>query len=63
MIISDAKRAANRANAQHSTSPRTPEGKAAVSRNAQSHGLYGADLPFAAGGYGPIATRQMPSMV
>ena len=30
---------ANRRNAQRSTGPKTPEGKAAVSRNAQKHGL------------------------
>jgi len=29
----------NRANAQHSTGPRSPEGKAIVSRNATKHGL------------------------
>ena len=30
---------ANQANAQHSTGPRTPDGKAASSRNATTHGL------------------------
>ena len=34
--------AANRANAQHSTGPRTEEGKAASSRNACRHGLFTA---------------------
>jgi hypothetical protein len=37
---SAAKLAANRANAQASTGPRTPEGKAASSQNAVKHGLY-----------------------
>ncbi|HXK00749.1 MAG TPA: hypothetical protein VMS37_00015 [Verrucomicrobiae bacterium] len=36
----DAQINANRANAQHSTGPRTPEGKAASSRNALKFGLY-----------------------
>jgi len=31
---------ANRANAQKSTGPRTPEGKAATSQNARKHGFY-----------------------
>jgi hypothetical protein len=33
--------AANRANAQHSTGPTSPEGKATVSQNRRSHGLTG----------------------
>ena len=45
MIVSDAKAQANRANAQHSTGPRSEAGKATVSRNAVSHGLYGAGAP------------------
>ncbi len=39
--ISDAKLAANRANAQHSSGPVTPEGKAISSRNAVKTGLTG----------------------
>jgi hypothetical protein len=38
-MASDAQIAANRRNAQRSTGPRTPEGKAAVRLNALSHGL------------------------
>lgn len=39
--VSAAKLAANRANAQHSTGPRTPEGKQQVSGNARKHGFRG----------------------
>lgn len=38
-MSSQAKLDANRANAQHSTGPASPEGKATASRNAVSHGL------------------------
>ncbi len=38
-MISEAKQAANVANAQHSSGPRTPGGKAASSQNAVTHGL------------------------
>jgi hypothetical protein len=43
-MASEARVLANRANAQHSTGPRTPEGKAAVARNAVRHGLTSRDL-------------------
>ncbi len=39
MIVSDARRAANRRNALQSTGPRTDEGKAVARRNALKHGL------------------------
>jgi len=41
-MLTDAKIAANQANAQHSTGPRTPEGKAAVSQNSATFGLFAA---------------------
>jgi hypothetical protein len=41
-MLTDAKIAANQANAQHSTGPRTPEGKAAVSQNSVTLGLFSA---------------------
>ena len=44
MIISAAKLAANRANAQLSTGPKTEEGKAAVSKNAVRHGLSSTEV-------------------
>ncbi|MFN7924935.1 MAG: hypothetical protein U0Q16_32860 [Bryobacteraceae bacterium] len=46
-MMTDRKLEANRANAQHSTGPRTPEGKAASSRNATTHGLFSATFAVA----------------
>ncbi len=40
-MTTNKKSAANRANAQKSTGPRTPAGKAAVAQNARRHGLSG----------------------
>jgi hypothetical protein len=39
MVISDRNHEANRQNAQHSTGPKTPEGKAAIRFNALTYGL------------------------
>jgi hypothetical protein len=44
MLISDKQQEANRRNAQHSSGPRTPEGKAAVRLNALKYGLRARDL-------------------
>ena len=44
MSSSAARLAANTANAQHSTGPRTPEGQARSSQNARTHGLTSRDL-------------------
>src|SRR5438128_428624 len=38
--LSEKRLAANRANAQHSTGPRTPQGKARSSQNAATHRLF-----------------------
>ena len=44
MSTSPARLAANAANAQHSTGPRTPEGQARSSQNARTHGLTARDV-------------------
>ena len=41
-----AQQQANQANAQHSTGPQTPEGKARASRNNTKHGLSTGTLAF-----------------
>ncbi len=47
MSTSPARLAANAANAQHSTGPRTPEGQARSSQNARTHGLTARDVNIA----------------
>ena len=47
MSTSPARLAANAANSQHSTGPRTPEGRARSSQNARTHGLTARDLVIA----------------
>src|SRR5882672_1737881 len=47
MSSSSARLAANTANAQHSTGPRTPAGQARSSQNARTHGLTARDLIIA----------------
>src|ERR1022692_3847223 len=44
MLISDKQQEANRQNAQQSTGPKTPEGKAAVRLNALTYGLRARNL-------------------
>ena len=44
MLISEKQQEANRQNAQHSTGPKNPEGKAAVRLNALTYGLRARDL-------------------
>jgi hypothetical protein len=48
-MISEKQKQANIQNAQLSTGPFTPEGKALVSRNAIKHGIFAKDLVIAAG--------------
>ncbi len=43
----DPRQAANQANAQHSTGPRTPEGKARAAANSRTHGLCAKDVLIA----------------
>ena len=55
---SDAIAARNRANARHSTGPRTAAGKAAGSRNAVTHGLRSSH-PLAVGAPAQAAARRV----
>ena len=43
-MTSERQKAANQANALHSTGPKTPEGKAVVRFNAFRHGLLARDV-------------------
>src|SRR6185503_2690113 len=47
-MASQAQLAANTANAQHSTGPRTPEGKTVSAQNSRKHGLTSKDLVIGA---------------
>ena len=44
--MTDKKHSANRANARHSTGPKTPAGKARSSQNALTHGLSSQTIPI-----------------
>jgi hypothetical protein len=46
-MISSEKLAANQANAQHSTGPATPQGKAKSAQNSRTHGFCASDLLIA----------------
>jgi hypothetical protein len=48
-MVSDKQKQANVQNAQHSTGPVSPDGKAVVARNAIKHGIFAKDLVIAAG--------------
>ena len=56
MTASPAQLAANRANAAHSTGPRSADGKATAARNALDHGVYATDHTLAAEPRSPLAT-------
>ena len=45
--VSEARQAANQANAKYSTGPRSPEGKARAAANARTHGLCSKDVIIA----------------
>jgi hypothetical protein len=48
-MVSEKQKQANVQNAQHSTGPVTPDGKAVVARNAIKHGIFAEDLVIAVG--------------
>ena len=50
-MTSDHQRESNRRNAQHSTGPRTPEGRAISSQNARRHGVLAENVTTEAEGY------------
>src|ERR1700736_5111809 len=58
-MISPEKLAANQANAQFSTGPKTPEGKAASAQNSRTHGLYSNDLLVATEDHDEFRTMQV----
>ncbi len=57
MAATKAQIAANRKNAQHSTGPKTPEGKERVRRNALKHGLTGKGVALPSEDQAEIAER------
>ena len=59
-MLTDAKFTANQANAQPSTGPRTPEGKAAVSQNSPTFGLFASPEDQAEYETGELATSHDP---
>jgi hypothetical protein len=61
--VSAAKLAANRANAQHSTGPRTEEGKARSSRNAVKHGLFSQAAAESAAGLSEAEQAALDALV
>jgi hypothetical protein len=59
-MASEKQIAANRANAKHSTGPRTAAGKRKSSRNSYRHGMFWPLLPELAINVETVAREQMP---